>query len=249
MFPGRVRYAEVHVWDKHGKLRYEDAVPGLSLSDGLFLDRDDNIYAVAAGRRLIDGKDSLPVSSETLIKFKPKRAKMLSLDKNNPVPLAPEAAPKRPADLDSAFGGNTWVEGAEWMYGGVGRDGFIPHWAPNCSCWNSRNALDLFARSYATELARSSVAVLDTNGNLIMRIGKYGNVDDGVPLVKDGGPANPRSVGGDEVALAAPCYVASHTDRRLFIADYGNYRILSVKLGYHAEEKIAIKDVKDSAKK
>ena len=51
------------------------------------------------------------------------------------------------------------------------------------------------------------------------------------------------------MALAAPCYVATHTDHRLFIADYGNYRILSVKLGYHAEEKSALKDVPDSGKK
>jgi hypothetical protein len=142
------------------------------------------------------------------------------------------------------MGGPVWVEDAEWMYGGVGLDGFIPHRAPNCSCWNARFALDLHARSFATELGRSCVVVLDTNGNVIMRIGKYGNVDDGVPLVKDGGPANPRSVGGDEVALARACYVATHTDRRLFIADYGNYRILSVKLGYHATETAAVRPAK-----
>ena len=80
-----------------------------------------------------------------------------------------------------AFGDNTWVEGAEWMYGGVGLDGCIPHWAPNCSCWNSRGALDLYARSFVTELGRSTVAVLDSNGSLIMRIGRYGNVDCGTP--------------------------------------------------------------------
>jgi hypothetical protein len=251
LFPGRVCYAEVHIWDKHGRLRYEDAVPGLGLTDGLAIDRDCNIYTVAAGRRLIDGKDGLNtvVCSETLMKFKPKKGKVLSGSKETAIPLHPDAAPKRPADVDMAFGGASWIEGAEWMYGGVGRDGFIPHWAPNCSCWNSRAALDLFARSFATELGRTCVAVLDTNGNLIQRIGTYGNVDDGVPLVKPGGPANPRSVGGDEVALAAPCYVATHTDRRLFIADYGNYRILSVKLGYHAEEKLALKDIADAGKK
>jgi hypothetical protein len=42
--------------------------------------------------------------------------------------------------------------------------------------------------------------------------------------------------------------VASHTDRRLVIADAGNARIQSVKLGYHAEEKIALKDVPDQGK-
>ena len=87
--------------------------------------------------------------------------------------------------------------------------------------------------------------VLDGNGNLILRVGKYGNVDDGVPLVKRGGPANPTSIGGDEVALFYAPHVAVHTDRRLFIADVGNERIVSVKLGYHADEMIPLKGVQD----
>ena len=45
-----------------------------------------------------------------------------------------------------------------------------------------------------------------------------------------------------------PNYVATHTDRRLFIADQGNARILSVKLGYHAEERVALKEVQDQGK-
>ena len=250
IYPGRARYAEVHVWDKHGKLRYEDALPGMTLTDGLAMDRDDNIYVLAAARRMINGKDPLPTCSGTLMKFKPKKGKVLSSGKKNvPVQLARAAAPKRPTDVRMAFGGHSWVEGAEWLYGGVGRDGFLPNWAPKCSCWNSRPTLDLFARSFATELGRPHVAVLDTNGNLILRMGKYGNVDDGVPIVKDGGPAKPRSIGGDEIALAAPGYVASHTDRRLYIADYGNYRILSVRLGYHQDERIPLKGIPDSAKK
>ena len=58
-----------------------------------------------------------------------------------------------------------------------------------------------------------------------------------------GGPPSPRSIGGDEVALMYACYVATHTDRRLFIADAGNARIVSVKLGYHTEERVWLKDV------
>jgi hypothetical protein len=59
--------------------------------------------------------------------------------------------------------------------------------------------------------------------------------------VAKGGPAATRSLRGDEVALFHPCYLATHTDRRLFIADPGNARILSVKLGYHAEERTKVK--------
>jgi len=256
VYPGRRRWAEVHIWDKYGRVLHEDAVPGLTMTDGLQIDKDDNVYALWAARRLLPGqnpgdntpaaKGFLPISSETLVKFKPGKAKVLSLDRAD-LPLPADMRPGRPPDVRAANGGLSWAEGAEWMYGGVGCDGCIPHWAPNCSCWNARPCLDLYARSFVTELARSRVAVLDTNGNLIMRIGTYGNVDDGVPLVKKGGPANPRSVGGDEVALAKPAYVAAHTDRRLFIADYGNYRILSVKLGYHAEETVPLRDVKEQA--
>ena len=48
---------------------------------------------------------------------------------------------------------------------------------------------------------------------------------------------------GDEVALFHGAYLATHTDRRLFIADPGNARVVSVKLGYHASERVALKDV------
>ena len=40
--------------------------------------------------------------------------------------------------------------------------------------------------------------------------------------------------GGEQQAL----YLATQTDRRVFVADPGNDRIISVKLGYHATEKV-----------
>ena len=124
--------------------------------------------------------------------------------------------------------------------------------------------MDYLGRSFAPEVRRYQVAVLDTAGNLILRVGKYGNVDDGLPLIKKGGPERPRPIGGDggskaagavsgrkllrrpiggdEVALFHAAYLGVHTDRRLFIHDAGNGRILSVTLGYHATEKVALKD-------
>jgi NHL repeat-containing protein len=246
IYPGRVRWGEVHVWDKHGKLVKDDAVRGLPMTDGLAMDKDGNVYALLAANRVLDGKEYPLERSETLIKFKLKGGKIISAGKKAALRLPRGTGPKRPYDLAKGNAGNAWVEGAEWMYGGLGFGGFnSSKGGGGCACWNARFTLDLFARSFATELNRFRVAVLDTNGNLITRIGKYGNVDDGVPLNKAGGPKNPRSVGGDEVALCHPSYVASHTDRRLFIADYGNYRILSVKLDYHATESVALKDVDD----
>ena len=61
-------------------------------------------------------------------------------------------------------------------------------------------------------------------------------------LTKD--HVRPRSVGGNEVALFHAAYVGTHTDRRLFIADAGNARIVSVKLDYHATETVGLKEEK-----
>jgi hypothetical protein len=239
-----MRWGEIHIWDKHGKLLCEDAVPGMGHLNGIGIDQNDNIYMLAASRRLIEGKPPDPGVerdvSGTVIKVAARKAKVLSSGGAGhvPIPLAPEGQPKRPPDIAGYTTG--WVEGADWFYGGVG---FCTPGA--CVCWNCRFDVDYFNRSFAPEPLLYSVAVLDSSGNLILRVGKYGNVDDGKPSVPAGGPANPRSIGGDEVGLFYACYVAADTDKRLFIADAGNARILSVKLDYHATERVPLKDVPD----
>ncbi len=245
LFPGRVRWQELHIWDSHGTLVTEDAVPGLTGMNGAFMDHNDNIYVMASPTRVLDdGKPYWNEMTGTLIKFKPKEGKVISSSAAAAIPLSKISWPSRPFDLMNGKLGKAWADGAEWCYGGVGWDGFNPaHTGGGCDCWNSRFCLDDFARSFAPEIDHFSVAVLDQNGNLILRIGKYGNVDDGKPLIADGGPPNPRSIGGDEVSLFHACYVAAHTDRRLFIADAGNSRIVAVKLGYHLEQKLPLTTV------
>ncbi len=235
IFPGRVRGWEVHIWDKHGKVLYQDALPGIRETDGIGLDKDDNLYLLANPNRMLNGKPYFLQWASTLVKASPGKAKYVSVSKRATVNLPPEARPKRPKDVADG-----WIEGAEWLYGGVGFAGWRS--GSSCICWNARPALDLFARSFAPEVDHYSVAVLDTNGNLITRVGRFGNVDDGKPLVLAGGPAKPRSIGGDEVALFHAAYVGTHSDRRLFIADAGNNRILSVKLDYHENARISLKD-------
>ena len=250
IFPGRVRWQEIHVWDKHGKLVYEDAVPGLMAMNGIGMDRDGDIYVMAAPGRVLDKKRYWNEMAGTMIKLTPTKARVTSSSGRAVVPLAKESWPKRPFDIVNSMLGAAWVKGAKWFYGGVGFDGFNPsHSGGGCDCWNSRFALDYFARSFAPEIDHFSVAVLDTAGNLILRVGTYGNVDDGKPLVNKTGPSKPRSIGGDEVGLFHAAYVGTHTDRRLFIADAGNARIVSVKLGYHATEKVALEDVPAAPKK
>ncbi|KKM06888.1 hypothetical protein LCGC14_1739490, partial [marine sediment metagenome] len=250
LYPGRVVNSTspcIHVWDKHGQLKYEDALPGVGQCDGVGLDRDDNIYVMHAPSRFYDGKRYFNEMSQTLMKVAPGKARVIS-SKGSPIQLPDGERPNRPPDLLSTRHGEAWVENAQWMYGGVGFAGFnmLGH-GGGCACWFSRFTLDYFARSIAPEPHQYRVAVLDSNGNLILRIGRYGNVDDGRPLVAAGGPANTRSIGGDEVALVHACFVGTHTDRRIFIADLGNARIVSVKLDYHASEKIPLKDVTDRA--
>jgi nucleoside permease NupC len=85
------------------------------------------------------------------------------------------------------------------------------------------------------------VAVLDRAGNLILRIGRYGNAD-------SAGAASRVPLGGDEVGMVHGAYLATITDRRLFVADSASDRIYSVKLGYHATERVALKGVPDAGK-
>lgn len=243
LYPGREESStscSVHVWDKHGNIVYEDAIWGLPQVDGVEIDRSDNIYVMAAPTRILNGKRYFDEFSETIIKFRPGKAKILN-SSGGPIPLPESERPKRNADLQRG-GRKIWVEGAEWFYGGVGYAGFnTQRDGGGCACWFARFKLDHFARSFAPEPYQYSVAVLDTNGNLITRIGRYGNVDDGNPLDPKGGPSEPRSIGGDEVGLFHADFVGVHTGRHLFIADLGNARIVSVKLNYHTTERIALK--------
>jgi hypothetical protein len=135
------------------------------------------------------------------------------------------------------------MTGAEWFYGGAGITG------AGCNCWHSRFCIDTYARAIVPEPDLYSVAVLDSDGNLIVRIGRYGNEDDGIALAPNPTIKTPQSIGGDEVPLFYPAYVATDTDRRLFISDVGNARIVSVKLGYHAEEMLPLRDMPDLQKK
>ena len=246
IYPGRVVNSTspcIHIWDRHGQLKVEDAVPGVGQCDGIGLDRNGDIYVMHAPTRAYNGKRYFNEMSQTLMKVTPgnQRGKVVS-SQGSPVVLGETNAPNRPPDVQSTRHGKAWVEDAAWLYGGVGFAGFnmIGH-GGGCACWFSRFKLDYFARSIAPEPHQFRVAVVDSAGNLILRIGRYGNIEDGKPLIEDDGPPNTHSIGGDEVSLMHACFVGTHTDRRIFISDLGNQRIVSVKLNYHTEERIPLK--------
>ena len=162
------------------------------------------------------------------MKFRPGRGLIISRNSHLiPFEAKDGSVPKRPHDVVKGSSPG-WVEGAEWLYGGVGYCGKnAVRVGGHCACYNCRFTLDYFARSFAPEVRRFNVAVLDSAGNLVLRIGRYGNVDD------------------DGIGLMHGAYVATHTDRRLFIADPGNARILAVRLDYHATERVNLKGVPD----
>jgi len=237
IYPGRLRHWEIHVFDKYGKPLYLDAVTGIGYLAGVQMDKDDFLYVQAQTLgAYADGKTHPNPLSCTLLKLDPRKTRIVTTA--GVIPLTDE--PKRQPDILEPRG---WIEGLQWLRPGVGLSGKGRGAWANCHCQaDSRFALDLYGRAFASETQSYDLMVLDSNGNVITRIGRYGNVDDGKPLVPAGGPAKARSIGGDEVALMHALYLAVHTDRRLFAADLGNARILSVKLGYRAEERVALKD-------
>jgi hypothetical protein len=228
---GRAGTTFIHIFDKRGQVVYDDAVPGLRDLYGIGMDKADNLYFLTASTRMIDGKRYHNPWTGTIMKGIPGKTRVLTVndDKDMPVPLAGDQIPKGPPDFGT--GGKAWVENKQWFYGGVGFTG--KNTGIGCACHNTRFTLDYFNRSFAPEVDRYRVAVLDSNGNLILRIGQYGNED-------SEGPGSKVPLGGDEVGLFHGAYVATHTDRRLFIADEGNGRIVSVKLDYHASEKVKV---------
>ena len=242
LYPGRRTgmMTLVQILDRHGRMIVEDAVPGLHQRiDGTAMDSRGDVYIHTAQPIVIDGGEHFNDHAGTLMKLTPGQCRILA-PSGTPVPL--DDPPDRPPDLARP---KAWVEGAHWMYGGVGWGGH--NYVSGCACPNARFALDYFARSFTPEIDRYNVGVVDSNGNLILRVGQCGNVDEGMPLVRKKGPPTPRSIGGDETALFYAPYVATHTDRRLFIADPGNARVVSVRLGYHVEKRIPLESVPDRA--
>jgi hypothetical protein len=249
IYPGRFRYAEIHVFDRHGQIVGKDIVgQGVMDGHGTLMDPTGDVYFLAGGHRVYGGTTDFWPMTGCILKFKRGKGRFISRG-GGPVPATAETRPDFPPQLACGTKGRFWVLDHEWMFPGVG---FVHPGAP-CQCWNSRFAVDYFGvdyfgRVFAPETVRNQVAVLDTNGNLIMHIGRYGNVDDGAPLVADGRfrTQPPRSIGGDEVALMYACYTATDSDRRLFVADGGNARVLSIRLGYHTDHRTALKDVRNA---
>lgn len=227
-FPGQVYKgsAAILVYDETGEMITNDAVGGVPrVSSGVRMDVKGNIYVGVPMAKLADGK---PIAGHSVVKFPPTGGRFVVNGPGVPIPLTDP--PKRPADFkplmtvnlthddkgphgEIGLGDKAWGEEMLWSFGG-----YFPFNHTKCVCLNGRFDLDFYARSFIPQSYRNSVSVIDTNGNFILRIGEYGNQDDR----------------GPEIRMAHCRYVAVN-DKRLFINDIGNKRILSVDLTYEQE--------------
>jgi len=86
--------------------------------------------------------------------------------------------------------------------------------------------MDYFARYWIAGNHVKSVVVIDSNGNRMARLGRYGNIDDTDADVK---------AGKDGLRFAWMRAVAV-SDTALYVTDEYNHRILKAVLYYSAEE-------------
>ncbi len=228
----------IWTFKRTGEVMTEFAAVAGGLINGVHMDEDGKLYFVIGVRgrtRLINGKPWLNnqggwYGSEkkmtpftgTLVRSKGQNVRVRwsnAIVKMDPLP-------SRPADVGS--GGNKgWVEGAAWLYAGAS-----PIVAGSCSCPRQHLGLDWYKRAYVPEQYRHSIGILDTNGNLIMHLGRYGNFDSGM------GPKSLIPVGGDGIGMSAVRNVSATDNYVVF--DEGGERLMVLKLNCHAEETVAI---------
>lgn len=241
--------ATVWTFDRTGEMRNECAVTAGGLINGVQTDEDGKLYITVGRRRLCDasggkvflagrfgifgGASGKHPFTGTYIKAAGKDAKALT--QNNPyAPIPIEQKPGRPPDLGagielvnadgSNYGDSCWFQGAEWFYAGASP--IVP--LGNCCCPTMRAGLDWYKRSWVPEQYRHSIGVVDTSGNLILHVGRYGNLDSG------DGPKSQIPVGGDNIAMSCVRFVQL-TDNYAVFDDNGE-RVAVLKLNYHAEE-------------
>ncbi len=230
-YPGRLWYQGglIWVWDKRGQLIGEDVIRAMhGASCGVRSDKDGNIYVGLAAHPLKDGVEFLPARHTiagpgALLKFPATGGKAFGTWSKS-VPL--KDIPNRPPEFTIGRGGyKLWTQNLLWSYPGMSTMTISTN---TCTCPQSRFDTDVYGRSFIPESWRYSVGVCDTNGNPITHIGRYGNMDSGQ------GPQSPVPVAGG-IAFSQCDFVTTLSDRWLYVADTGNWRVVRIKLGYHQE--------------
>ena len=119
-----------------------------------------------------------------------------------------------------------WLEGVEWEF-----PGSSPAWGrfskghEACICFSLRFCADDFGRIYVPAAHRNTIRMIDTAGNEVLRIGRYGNLDSG-PSARLKEP---------NIPLWFPTATAL-SKRYLYVVEARLARVLRIKLGYAVEE-------------
>jgi hypothetical protein len=220
----------VKIWDDSGTLKSASALPMVGPPGGIRTDGQGNILIVVPfqrqGQACPAGLDpAAPLASKamrnegfwgTLFKFAPGHGRIRgAFGAKWDYPATPPT---------HSWGGiRIWVEDYLWDYPGVSK---ITGLDNSCACPHGRFDLDDFGRAFVPQTYLHSVRVLDPNGNNVLRIGRYGNLD----------CQGPKSMFPEpDIGLTYPNLVAA-SDTAAYIADPGNSRILKAALSYAAEE-------------
>jgi len=244
-----VFYRQLRVYSSDGKLKCQNALPGLGVTDGVRIGRSGAVYIVMSCQPLKNkvpegiAAKSFPTSVwGTLVKFDGAFNKYpvgkVVVDKAKGTHRWGRLGPR----------GNVRMEGMAWDFGGVGP---VPY--THCHCWKSTFDLDPFERVWLPAAPTCTVNVLDANGNIVTRLGGYGNADcmgkdspvpdpktgELRPRRKDDPPDLKSPLAEPELGFLDPSFVTV-TDEAVYVHDRGNERIVRAKLGYHAEEAVPV---------
>jgi len=246
----------LQIYAPDGSLKHASALPGLIHSNGLRVARNGNVYISLAARK-VDVKEPDGIAPGQRPDF---RWGML-VQFDSAFDKFPIGRIHGTYETPNPDGGSAYTlsdsryrptpEPIRWDYAGVSPS---LSQGGNCVCYNSRFDLDDFDRAWVPMAQNFSVNALDANGNVIIRVGTYGNPDSrgkDSPIVDpETGQLRPRRADDsatlappkeltDEIGFRAPRFVAA-SDEALYVNDTGNQRIVRAKLGYRAEEELPL---------
>jgi hypothetical protein len=249
----------IHVYDRDGKYKgpgvdTRNATQESARVFGVRVGRDGSIYVCAALRR-VGVERPYGVASMQKVSWgsyggKPGLGALLKYTgREGQVPVgkfgSAESGPGIPFRHSH---GTHRIEGVEWSFDGVSQ---MPPFA--CGCGHARFDLDGFDRSFVPAMQIGSIMVVDSAGNPVLRVGRYGNADS---RGKDSPVADPKTgllrprreddPKDMESPLADPdiginwVQAIAASDTALYFSDSANDRVVKAALSYEAEEVIAV---------
>jgi hypothetical protein len=246
----------LQVYAPDGSLKHASALPGLLQSNGVRVGRSGSVYVSMAARKNgvkvpegIAPGQRCDIHWGSLFKFDSAFDKFpvgrIHGTWDTPLPAG---------DVTFWLSPRNEIKPAPekllWDYSGVSPSNSTV----SCVCYNSRFDLDGFDRAWLPMSQNFSVDALDANGNVILRVGSYGNPDsrgkDSPVLDPKTGQLRPRRADdpadlkppkelAEEIPFRAPRFVAA-SDEALYVNDTGNRRFVRCALGYAAEETVPL---------